>query len=184
MPRTALAPVQPPAVSLLIQDGVIATAALALFLLLGGGAVVHFRVRRSLVRNMANLESLAQAFGLSHGMLRAEDGRITFWADGMEQLYGYPAQEAVGRGREDARRGTQQCAQGDVGAFGAVLREGAVHGVARTVAKIPWKNEPRSPSLEVQPSRPRFALCGRVISKTPNKFRAKTRTTALIARTK
>ena len=75
----------------------IATAALALFLLLGGGAVVHFRVRRSLVRNAANLERLAKAFGLSHGMLRAEDGRITFWADGMEQLYGYPAQEAVGR---------------------------------------------------------------------------------------
>ena len=74
-----------------------AAAALALFLLLGGGTVMHLRIRRSLVRRMTDLEPFSRAFALSHGMLRAEDGRITFWADGMERLYGYTAQEAVGR---------------------------------------------------------------------------------------
>ena len=62
----------------------------------------------------------------------------------------------------------------------AVPRNGAVHGVARTVAKTPWKNEPASPSSAVQPSNPRFALCGSEISKTPNRFSAKTSTTALM----
>ena len=66
----------------------------------------------------------------------------------------------------------------------AVPRNGAVHGVARTVAKTPWKNEPASPSRAVQASKPRFALCGNEISKTPNKFNAKTSTTALMNRTK
>jgi PAS domain S-box-containing protein len=30
-------------------------------------------------------------------MLRTQDGRITFWSDGMQQLYGYDAQQAVGQ---------------------------------------------------------------------------------------
>src|SRR6478672_2713949 len=66
----------------------------------------------------------------------------------------------------------------------AVPRNGAVHGVARTVAKTPWKNEPASPSRALQPSKLRLALCGNDISKTPNRFRAKINTTALMKRTK
>src|SRR5205085_8989878 len=66
----------------------------------------------------------------------------------------------------------------------AVPRNGAVQGVASTVAKTPWKNEPASPPPAVQPSKPRFALWGNEISKTPNKFSAKTSTTALMKTTK
>ena len=66
----------------------------------------------------------------------------------------------------------------------AVPRNGAVHGVASTVANTPWKKEPRSPLRSVLESKPRVMLCGSEISKTPNRFSAKTRTITLSARTK
>src|SRR6266404_588479 len=66
----------------------------------------------------------------------------------------------------------------------AVPKKGAVHGVASTVAKTPWKNEPASPSPPLQESNPRVVLCGNEISKTPNKLSANTRTMTLKKRTK
>src|SRR5947207_8246395 len=66
----------------------------------------------------------------------------------------------------------------------AVPKKGAVHGVASTVAKTPWKNEPASPWAPVQPSNPRVALCGSEIYKTPNKLSANTRTMTLKTSTK
>jgi hypothetical protein len=59
-----------------------------------------------------------------------------------------------------------------------------VQGVASTVAKTPWKKEPAYPSRALQPTSPVAAAAGSVISKTPKRLRAKTRTTALIATTK
>src|SRR6266550_1618221 len=66
----------------------------------------------------------------------------------------------------------------------AVPRNGAVHGVARTVAKSPWKNDPASCWPLVEESKPRVTPCGSEISKTPNKLSANTRTMTLKARTK
>src|SRR4051794_12744625 len=66
----------------------------------------------------------------------------------------------------------------------AVPKNGAVQGVARTVAKTPSKNEPASPSFALKPSTLRVANCGSEISNTPKRLSAKTRTTALINRTK
>src|SRR5215813_15321741 len=42
----------------------------------------------------------------------------------------------------------------------AVPRNGAVHGVASTVANTPWKNEPKSSWRSVVESKPRVILCG------------------------
>src|SRR5437867_12111480 len=66
----------------------------------------------------------------------------------------------------------------------AVPRNGAVQGVASTVANTPWKNEPRSSLPSVVEGRPRVMLCGNEISNTPKRFRANTRTITLSARTK
>src|SRR5260370_138658 len=54
----------------------------------------------------------------------------------------------------------------------AVPRKGAVHGVARTVANTPWKNEPRLSLRSELVSKPRLILCGSEISKTPKRFSA------------
>src|ERR1700730_17584433 len=66
----------------------------------------------------------------------------------------------------------------------AVPKNGAVHGVARTVAKTPWKKEPALPALMVEATISRVANCGSEISKTPKRFRAKTTTITLMKRTK
>src|ERR1700730_5512434 len=65
----------------------------------------------------------------------------------------------------------------------AVPRNGAVHGVANAVAKTPWKNEPTLPWLGAD-SILRETNCGKLISKTPKRFRAKIRTTTLRSKTK
>src|SRR2546430_12703866 len=49
----------------------------------------------------------------------------------------------------------------------AVPRNGAVHGVASTVAKTPWKNEPTLSLRSEVASKPRFRLRGSEISKMP-----------------
>jgi len=91
-----LGQVQTQARSLWAWTGVLGTAALAL-LLLAGVALMRRRVRRPLAMGAASVEQFTQAFGLSHGMLRTKQGRIIFWAGGMEQLYGYTGREAVGQ---------------------------------------------------------------------------------------
>jgi PAS domain S-box-containing protein len=50
---------------------------------------------------LASLERFTSAFGQSQGLLRAMDGEIAFWARGMERLYGYAAEDAVGRQSDD-----------------------------------------------------------------------------------
>ena len=66
-------------------------------LLLTGVALSQWRARRTVSGNLASLERFTRAFNLSHGMMRGMDGTIVFWTTGMERLYGYTAQEAVGR---------------------------------------------------------------------------------------
>ncbi len=66
----------------------------------------------------------------------------------------------------------------------AAPRNGAVQGVARTVAKTPWRNDPRSPSRDAHAKMPVLAPPGSVISKTPKRFKAKTSTSALMPTTK
>ena len=66
----------------------------------------------------------------------------------------------------------------------AVPRNGAVHGVASTVAKTPWKNEPRKSLRSLVESKPRVMPCGSEISNTPKRLSANTSTITLSARTK
>jgi two-component system, LuxR family, sensor kinase FixL len=66
-------------------------------LLLAGVALSQSRARRAVAVSLAALEKFTRAFDLSHGMLCGMDGTITFWAAGMERLYGYTAGEAIGR---------------------------------------------------------------------------------------
>ncbi|HEY2661082.1 MAG TPA: PAS domain S-box protein [Caulobacteraceae bacterium] len=82
--------------SLWPRIGVVALGALA-SLLLAGVALGQRRARRAVSASLASLERFTRAFGLSHGLLRTGDGIITFWAEGMERLYGYTTQQAVGK---------------------------------------------------------------------------------------
>jgi PAS domain S-box-containing protein len=66
-------------------------------LLLGAVGLAERRQRRKAGTALARREKFVRAFGLTPGMLRDLDGRITFWATGMQMLYGYAAEEAVGR---------------------------------------------------------------------------------------
>lgn len=65
--------------------------------LLAAVAMEEHRAGRLIAANFARLERFTRAFGLAPGMLRATDGRITFWGEGAERLYGYPATAALGR---------------------------------------------------------------------------------------
>lgn len=67
-------------------------------------AMEQRRFRGVIAANFARLERFTRAFGLAPGMLRARDGRITFWGEGAEHLYGYPAQAALGRVSHDLLR--------------------------------------------------------------------------------
>jgi PAS domain S-box-containing protein len=93
--QTELARLQKEARSLWIWGGAVGAAALALFCM-GGVAFLQSRARQSLAATLVALDRFTSALKLSHGMLRTPDGRITFWSDGMKQLYGYDALEAVG----------------------------------------------------------------------------------------
>src|SRR4029434_3184734 len=66
----------------------------------------------------------------------------------------------------------------------AVPRNGAVHGGARTAANTPWKNEPTRSLRSLVESKLRVTDCGNETSNTPKRFRAKTSTITLKARTK
>src|SRR5215475_2839883 len=66
----------------------------------------------------------------------------------------------------------------------AVPRNGAVHGVANTVANTPWKNEPRRSLRSLVDSKLRVTDCGNETSNTPKRFSAKTSTITLKTRTK
>ena len=59
------------------------------------------RQRRAVSASLASLKRFTRAFGSSQGLLRALSGTITFWARGMERLYGYTAHEAVGRSSDE-----------------------------------------------------------------------------------
>jgi PAS domain S-box-containing protein len=98
--QAELARLQKEARSLWLWGGAVGAAALALFCM-GGFALLQSRARQSLAAALVALDRFTSAFKLSHGMLRTLDGRITFWSDGMTQLYGYDAQEAVGKVSHD-----------------------------------------------------------------------------------
>jgi hypothetical protein len=66
----------------------------------------------------------------------------------------------------------------------AVPRNGAVHGVASTVANTPWKNEPSRSLRSLVESKLRVTDCGNETSNTPKRFNANTRTITLKVRTK
>src|SRR5215510_13391463 len=66
----------------------------------------------------------------------------------------------------------------------AVPRNGAVHGVAKTVAKTPWKNEPSRSLRSLVESKLLVTDCGNETSNTPKRFSAKTSTITLNTSTK
>jgi PAS domain S-box-containing protein len=76
--------------------GIVALGVLA-SLLLAGVALGQRRERRAIGASLASLKRFTRAFDLSQGMLRGTDGTILFWAEGMQRLYGYTAEEAVGK---------------------------------------------------------------------------------------
>jgi PAS domain S-box-containing protein len=82
------------------RAGVVALGVLA-SLLLAGVALGQRRKRRAIGASLASLERFTRAFGLSQGMLRGTDGTIIFWAEGMQRLFGYTAQEAVGQSQHE-----------------------------------------------------------------------------------
>jgi PAS domain S-box-containing protein len=77
---------------------------LARFLtLMAGGLTVGLvaeRMRRARLherRQRRQLEDLGQLTGLGHFLIRDDRDRITFWSDGCARLYGFTAEQAVGR---------------------------------------------------------------------------------------
>ena len=73
-------------------------------ILLAAVAMEQRRVGRVIAADFTGLERFTRAFGLAPGMLRAMDGRITFWGEGAERLYGHPAAAALGRVSHDLLR--------------------------------------------------------------------------------
>lgn len=73
-------------------------------LLLGAVVLVQHRARKAMSRSYAAVERFTRAFGLTQGMMRDADGRIRFWEDGAERLYGYSREEAIGRLSHDLLR--------------------------------------------------------------------------------
>ncbi|MBV8612229.1 MAG: CHASE3 domain-containing protein [Acetobacteraceae bacterium] len=76
--------------------GVVGLAASAA-LLLAGVALAQRRMGLAVAKACVTLERLTRAFGLAQGMLRRPDGRIIYWNEGTERLYGYRPEEALGR---------------------------------------------------------------------------------------
>ncbi|HLI10043.1 MAG TPA: PAS domain S-box protein [Alphaproteobacteria bacterium] len=55
------------------------------------------RAEAELRTKSAQLEEFTHALNLAPAMVRALDGRILYWARGLQELYGWPPEEAVGR---------------------------------------------------------------------------------------
>jgi PAS domain S-box-containing protein len=70
-------------------------------ILLAGVGLGQNRARRAASASLASLRRFTRAFGLTQGLLRTPGGIITFWARGMERLYGYTSREAVGHRRHE-----------------------------------------------------------------------------------
>src|SRR5215470_8961383 len=66
----------------------------------------------------------------------------------------------------------------------AVPRNGAVQGVASTVANTPWKNEPSKSLRSLVESKLRVTDCGNETSNTPKRLSANTSTITLNTSTK
>ncbi len=60
-------------------------------------ALSQNRARRQIAVSLYRLERFTRAFGLTQGMMRDLDGRISFWSAGAARLYGYRPDEALGR---------------------------------------------------------------------------------------
>jgi PAS domain S-box-containing protein len=63
------------------------------------GTIVQQRLRQlwPASAHLAARDRFTRAFGLTDGMLRDLDGTIIFWGPGMEALYGFPSDVAVGQ---------------------------------------------------------------------------------------
>lgn len=66
-------------------------------ILLGWIVVQRLRAARYLAASNDRLQRFTHAFGMGLGMHRTTDGRITVWSQGIERLYGYAAEEAIGQ---------------------------------------------------------------------------------------
>ncbi len=73
-----------------IGFGVLAT------MLMGWVAVVQRRAGLRAAASQFKLDRFSRAFGLTQGIILDLDGRILFWSDGAERLYGYGQTEALG----------------------------------------------------------------------------------------
>ena len=55
------------------------------------------RMQALLAAESARSRELAQALDLAQAFMHGRDGRITYWSQGAERLYGWTAEEAIGR---------------------------------------------------------------------------------------
>jgi PAS domain S-box-containing protein len=85
------------------RAGVVALGVMSSALLIGWG-LGQRRARRVIGASLTSLKRFTSAFGLSQGLLRTLNGTITFWAGGMQRLYGYTEREALGRRTDDLLR--------------------------------------------------------------------------------
>lgn len=83
-----------------IMAGAFGSAMLACGLM-GWVGMVHRRARSLVATDQAHLRQFTRAFGMAHGMICELDGRISFWSEGSEQLYGFCASEAFGKNSHD-----------------------------------------------------------------------------------
>ncbi len=74
----------------------------------------------------ARRQSLLETLDLATLMVRDVDGTIRFWSDGCRQLYGWTAEQAVGRSTHDLLRTTFPVPQPEIEA--ALLRDGTWSG--------------------------------------------------------
>jgi PAS domain S-box-containing protein len=71
------------------------------FVLLGGVALQQRKARLRVTSSLFRLDRFTRAFGLTQGMMRQLDGRIIFWSQGAERLYGYQPEQALGHRSHD-----------------------------------------------------------------------------------
>jgi two-component system, chemotaxis family, CheB/CheR fusion protein len=76
---------------------------------------------------------LLAVLDLAQAMVRDLDGRITYWTSGMERLYGWPAQQAVGRISHELLATQFPRRRGEIEAD--LLRDGQWHGELRHTAR-------------------------------------------------
>jgi PAS domain S-box-containing protein len=83
--------------SLIADWAGVAALTIAASALLAWALLEQERAAARHAESVGKLERFTRAFGLGLGMIRTSEGRITFWSQGSERLYGFTSVEAVGQ---------------------------------------------------------------------------------------